>query len=829
MSENFKPHLFVKNVHSSQEYTTPPGHPINFPLPQRDRQSHGNLILSSLNQIWEIHNQETQKRTENGLPIKDGEYITFTGSEKQFLELDSLSSDGSKFLNLKKSEETNQQFATIYIPEIKKHKLINKVSNYLTSNNPISGLPKNLKLVDKIESIQRTTIEFIWSGSNQYIPTEQPVWCELWLAIEESDIGNKLQKLYEICNFLNIPFSEKPTLFPERIIINVKLNYDQLTELVFSFGWIAEIRRAEELNSFWLDQDLTITERENWIESAINNISFNNSNNFISILDSGINNAHLLLKDSLSDNNRLTVNLNWGINDSGHCGHGTSMAGIALYGNLNKALENSNPLEIRHKLESVKILPPNGYENEIDKYHFITQDAISIAIINNPEFKRIFCMAVTGKNQNDFGKPSTWSAYLDKIIFGNDENDKKIFVVSAGNVRHEDDWKNYPNSNLDLSIESPSQAWNAITIGAYTRKILPDANTVANKFELSPYSRTSISWESFWPIKPEVVFEGGNLKRLENGSIDFHEDLDLLTTSTNASINAFARFNATSAATAFASNFLAKLRGVYPDAWEETLRALMIHSSSWTMEMINQFNINLSKVGDKQRLLRIVGYGIPNLQKAIECKSNYLTFISEEIITPYKLDGTVKTNKIHYYEFPWPSEILASLGGTNVTLRVTLSYYIEPNPGDKGYSTKYSYQSTALKFLLINPTEDFDNFKIRTNRINIENLKDELGVDKLSEGDYDKNQEKRWFLGADTFKGSIHSNFWKGSAAEIAACNKLAIFPVASGWWKQLKKQNKYNSQLRYSLIVSIETPENTTDIYTPIATQVAVENLIVV
>ena len=46
---------------------------------------------------------------------------------------------------------------------------------------------------------------------------------------------------------------------------------------------------------------------------------------------------------------------------------------------------------------------------------------------------------------------------------------------------------------------------------------------------------------------------------------------------------------------------------------------------------------------------------------------------------------------------------------------------------------------------------------------------------------------------------------------------------------KQLKKQNKYDSQLRYSLVVSIETPENTADIYTPIATHVAIENLIVV
>lgn len=134
-----------------------------------------------------------------------------------------------------------------------------------------------------------------------------------------------------------------------------------------------------------------------------------------------------------------------------------------------------------------------------------------------------------------------------------------------------------------------------------------------------------------------------------------------------------------------------------------------------------------------------------------------------------------------------------------------------------------------MKFSLINSGEDFDNFKIRTNKKNQDNLKENLGVDKLDSGEYDKNTgSSRWALGADTvFKGSIHSNYWNGSAVEIASCNKLAVFPLASGWWKQLKKQEKHDSELRYSLIVSIETPENTTDIYTPIATQVAVENLI--
>src|SRR5690606_13983980 len=108
-------------------------------------------------------------------------------------------------------------------------------------------------------------------------------------------------------------------------------------------------------------------------------------------------------------------------------------------------------------------------------------------------------------------------------------------------------------------------------------------------------------------------------------------------------------------------------------------------------------------------------------------------------------------------------------------------------------------------------------------KVSQDELKAILGVDKLDDEAYDRNTgTSRWALGADTvFKGSVHSNYWTGSAADIASCNTLAIFPLASGWCKQLKNQNKHDSELRYSLIVSIETPDSEIDIYTPIAIQV--------
>lgn len=824
MSKNNKPHLFIKNVHSSQSYTTPPsGGGGDSILPQRNRDEHGNALLHSLSQIWDAYTQEAVSRTHQGLPVKDGEYLTFKSAENNTLKIESLDSSGAILLNVNTDKETNQQVATVYIPENKKEQLIKKVENYLSGKK--NDKPHNQVLVDKIETISKTTIENLWSSSIESIPHANPIWCELWLASEDLNLETVIPNLNEICSFLGIEVLDGILEFPQRSVLVVKANYYQLNQLILSFGLISEIRKTEELNSFWLNQ--SITESYEWFAAAQPLLNFTKSDNFICILDTGINNGHILIAPALETADLMTIEPGWGINDS-H-GHGTNMAGVAIYGNLNAILENNIPLEIHHQLESVKIFNPASPNDRL-KLPLITIDAVNRAIINNPLGSRIFCMAITTDFQVEFGKPSTYSSALDKIIFGEDNNDKKLFVISAGNVREEEDYKNYPESNLNSSTESPAQSWNAICVGAYTEKVFSDTNTVANKFELSPYSRTSSSWNNYWPIKPEVVFEGGNRVLLDNGETEGHDDLEVLTTHRNSSVHNFTTICATSSATAFAAYFLAKIKDVYPNAWEETLRALMIHSASWSNEMIAQFDIDTKKVSDILRLLKIVGYGIPNLEKAISCKSNYLTFISEQIIKPYKLENNdIKTNEIHYYEFPWPKEILESLGDANVTLRVTLSYFIEPNPSERAYTTKYAYQSTALKFSLINPGEDFDNFKIRTNKINQDDLKENLGVEKLDSGEYDKTTgSSRWALGADTvFKGSIHSNYWRGSAAEIASCNKLAIFPLASGWWKQLKKQNKADSQLKYSLIVSIETPENLIDIYTPIATQVAIQNSI--
>jgi hypothetical protein len=68
----------------------------------------------------------------------------------------------------------------------------------------------------------------------------------------------------------------------------------------------------------------------------------------------------------------------------------------------------------------------------------------------------------------------------------------------------------------------------------------------------------------------------------------------------------------------------------------------------------------------------------------------------------------------------------------------------------------------------------------------------------------------------------LHSDIWRGTAAKLAAKDCIAIYPVG-GWWKDLKKKNKWDAQTRYSLVVTIKTSDLDVDIYTPVANVVLV------
>lgn len=162
---------------------------------------------------------------------------------------------------------------------------------------------------------------------------------------------------------------------------------------------------------------------------------------------------------------------------------------------------------------------------------------------------------------------------------------------------------------------------------------------------------------------------------------------------------------------------------------------------------------------------------------------------------------------MNLHQLPWPVAALQLLSPeTPVKMRVTLSYFIEPNPGRRGYRSRYSYQSHGLRFTTIRPGQTLENFRSMVNGLAITD--DYTGPEGDNEG---------WFLGPQLrTRGSVHSDRWNGSVAELLDMHTIAVFPV-SGWWKYRSGEDRWQNTVKYSLLISIEVPDESVNIYTEV------------
>ena len=707
--------------------------------------------------------------------------------------------------------------ATVYVPSGKESYFLEKINQYINEDTP-KGNPKNMKLVNSIEDVKLAVLESFWTDFYDSIPGNAPEWCEIWLRSNGKE--DTLGSFYETCVNLDISFKKEVISFPERLVVLIKANRPKLLELILKSDYLAEIRRARETVSFFVD--LPNAEQAEWAQNLLERTTYKKeSNTSICILDTGVNNGHLLLAPALNDKDLHAYDPEWGVNDHHPKGHGTGMSGIALFGDLSAALDSTSPVIIDHILESGKILPPRG-DNDPELYGYITQQVVSKAEVQAPKRNRVICLATT-TGSADRGKPSSWSGAIDGIIsgVGEEEEIKRLLIVSAGNTIP-NDWKHYPESNATSSIHSPAQSWNALTVGAYTNLTNIEStnyagfNPLAPLGGLSPYSTTSLVWEKKWPIKPEILFEGGNVAIDNSGFTSEVEDLSVLTTHFQPVNTQFSTFCMTSAAAAKAANMAAKIQSTYPHAWPETVRGLMVHSADWTETMIEQFFRGNTERQQYSNLLRSCGYGIPSLEKALYCGNNSLTLIAQEELQPFekKKGRSPSNNEMHLYEIPWPKDILLELGAIPVKLRVTLSYFIEPGPGEIGWKDRYRYPSHGLKFDVNVSGETKQMFSKRINKAARED----------GEETDSQNDSGRWLIGSQLRNlGSIHSDIVEGTAAEIATCNYIGVFPKI-GWWRQRSHLGQYNNKARYSLLVSLETEAQEIDLYTPIINQLKVQ-----
>ena len=212
-------------------------------------------------------------------------------------------------------------------------------------------------------------------------------------------------------------------------------------------------------------------QQQEWIDDALEHLTPPSEDApRICILDTGVNEQHPLLQSATDTADMHTYNPAWGTDD--RYGHGTPMAGLAIYGDLTVPLASTGPIELTHRLESVKVIPNPGSHTDKLLYGAITRESINRVEVN-PDSQRVYAMAVSATDDRDHGKPSSWSASIDALSSGYDDEQYRLIILAAGNTDSQERHR-HPHSNMTDAIHDPGQAWNALTIGAFTEKALLD-------------------------------------------------------------------------------------------------------------------------------------------------------------------------------------------------------------------------------------------------------------------------------------------------------------------------------------------------------------------
>lgn len=819
--EKQQPHLLVAGTAKPERFTSPAsGGGSENRIPERDRVQHGRALLQQMRSISTKASDLIGEQRAAGVDVGVGVTIEFESEPDFDLPTESLGFAPSKIELLSVREVGKKTLATVFVPEGKLARFENLIESYIKKNTA-KGEPKNQRVVANIADIRLAALKALWTDDLKVFPAADAlVWWEVWLRTE-GDREAHVNLFRDHGQKIGLDISKREIRFMERTVVAAKGTSAQLSKSIRLLNSVAEVRLLKETADFF--SALPAAEQKQWADELLSRTKWGGKDApAVCILDTGVNYQHPLIAPALDVKDVQTNNPAWSAADEN--GHGTELAGLALLGDLADCLQSSGPIQMAHRLESVKILRRGG-DNKGELYGDLTREAIARAETQAPKRQRVVCLAVSATDSRDRGKPSAWSATLDALSSGANDDTRRLLVVSAGNVPRAN-WPDYPNSNFTDGIHDPGQSWNALTIGAYTDKDLinpkqhPGFSVVAKKGDLAPASCTAETWpKNKWPLKPDVVLEGGNAAHDPQGGVDTLPSLDLLTTHYQPNNRLFTLVGDTSAATALAARMGATIQAAYPQLWPETVRALIVHSAEWSPTMLNQHvggPIKNASKKDVATLIRRCGFGVPSIDRALWSVSNSLTLVAQDELQPFDevvKDGarSIKSRDMNLHAIPWPVDVLESLGETDVEMQITLSYFVEPNPAARGWTRRYRYESHGLRFDVKRPEETLAEFRRRVNQL----ARDEEDALPAS-GD-----DTGWTVGkTNRHVGSIHSDRWTGTAVALSQRGHIAVYP-ALGWWRERRQLERWNKKARYSLLISIHAPAVEADIYAAVAAKI--------
>jgi len=413
----------------------------------------------------------------------------------------------------------------------------------------------------------------------------------------------------------------------------------------------------------------------------------------IAVLDSGIVSNHPMFQGAVADEIPDTNGI---ISDD--TGHGTKVAGIALYGDVKTCIDNRQ-FKQEIWIVSAKIMFDDGsgqpqYDPEKLLEHQL-QDVVYEIRTNYPTC-RVFNLSLGNRDNKVFElrKQFNLAVLLDELS----KEYEVIFTVSAGNIQDIplDYYPLYYQQNIaDYKIIDPASAALAITVGSIAHEVAPFERypsdlhfAPARNNHPSPFTCSGPGFKGM--IKPELVEYGGNLIT------------NTLTRSNNISAKVLSlNKNFATDGKLFSSDFgtsmscpkiahqLALLINKYPDKSNNMIKALLLSSAKIPAERPLEYSGITKSSSDKKLipLLNLYGYGLPAVIEALESENEKVLLIRE---------NKIGLNKIQLYKIELP-DTLFTIKGRRV-ISVTLVY--DP-PVNKN---RIEYLACSLGFTLFRNT-----------------------------------------------------------------------------------------------------------------------------
>ncbi|MDK3011617.1 S8 family peptidase [Bacillus cereus] len=460
---------------------------------------------------------------------------------------------------------------------------------------------------------------------------------------------------------------------PDCVNVRIKIAWRGVKDIVLNYPFVFDITEAQDIGSFPIDGNNKVKEEP----ISVSITPPTESAPYVCVIDSGIQEKHLLLKDAIDS----ATSKSWITSPTDVAdyvkpgGHGTKVAGAILYPN---GIPVSGEVKPTCWIQNARVLDKdNSMPKEISPSEVLEQ--IVETFYNSSTHTRIYNHSINSLYPCRTIHMSHWAATIDKLCWEKDV----LFTVSIGNLPlsrpsnseirlgirdHLVRGRKYPEFLLEDSsrIADPAQSLQAITVGSVGIKEL---NGIYNSFsKATEPSSFSCAGPGIWGvIKPDVVEFGGDFA-LDMGNpqnIVVKEELcPQLVRSTLYGGSLFAKDEVgTSFATSKVTHIVAKIAEVFPN--ESTLlhRALLIQSARWPSWAENAVN--------KSPIIRHLGYGIPDLERAVENSEYRITLVtSGEMI--------IKGRQVHIYEVKIPEDLRKPVDEYKFRLDVTLSYKAEP-------------------------------------------------------------------------------------------------------------------------------------------------------